>query len=98
VLIAQVLSGADFAGAYRSGVEWGQDQAERRRRQPMVEQLEQLTLEKTKQGVTLQDFAVKEKQRAQDKAKIQDISNMAKWAQMQPDSGAAWDQGIDSFL
>jgi len=88
----------DFAGAYRSGVEWGQDQAERKRRQPMVEQLEQLTLEKTKQGVTLQDFAVKEKQRAQDKAKIQDISNMAKWAQMQPDSGAAWDQGIDFMV
>ncbi len=87
----------DFAGAYRSGVEWGQDQAERKRRQPMVEQLEQLTLEKTKQGISLQDFALKEKQRKQQRDDIADISKMAGWVMSQPPEQrvAAWNQAID---
>jgi len=87
----------DFAGAYRSGVEWGQEQSERKRRQPMVEQLEQLTLEKTKQGISLQDFALKEKQRKQQREDIADISKMAGWVMSQPPEQrlAAWNQAID---
>ena len=88
----------DFAGAYRGGVEWGQEQAERKRRQPMVEQLEQLTLQKTKQGISLQDFALKEKQRKQDKEDVADIAKMAGWVmkhETPEQRAAAWNQAID---
>jgi hypothetical protein len=86
--------------SYRSGHDWAAKDAERKRRQPVVEQLEQLKLRQGEQQVksgeqkmTLNDMAIAEQKRKQSQSEMLDLGNMAKWA----NTPEKWEQGLDYY-
>ena len=87
----------NFVKSYREGEQYGMAKAEQKRKQPLVEQLEGLTLKKSQNAVSLQDIQMKAEQDKVRRNKIKDISNMAKYAQSQPDPSAVFDQGLQFY-
>ncbi len=95
---------ANVVGGYAAGLEYGQAQAERERRQPIVEQLESLNLKQAEQSaksgaqnITLRDMAIKEETRKRESEGLADFGKAASWASSQPDKAAAWDQALTYY-
>ncbi len=87
----------NFVKSYREGEQYGMAKAEQKRKQPLVEQLEGLTLKKSQNALSLQDIQMKAQEDKVRRNKIKDISNMAKYAQSQLDPSAAFDQGLQFY-
>lgn len=90
----------DIAGSYSKGLAIGQQAAERKRRQPILEQLEQMQLQREGQALergqkqmTLQDLQIEDHQRKEKSQQLQDIGMAAQWA----DTPEKWGQALDFY-
>ena len=102
--MAYGLKERDYTGAMQQGMNYGAQKAEQERRQPIVQQLEQLNLASKKQGleagkrsVTLQDLSIQERERKAESAEMADIGKAAAYAGSQDDPEAAWDEVLNFY-
>lgn len=94
----------NIVGKYAQGLEYGEAKTEQARRQPIVEQLEQMKLRQGEQAIksgeqksTLQDMLISENKRKRESADMADFGSGAGWAMNQADPDAAWDQVLDQY-
>lgn len=102
--MAYGLKERDYTGAMQQGMNYGAQKAEQERRQPIVQQLEQLNLASKKQGVeagkrgvTLQDLAIKERERKMESEDMADLGKASAWALSQENTAQSWDQALNVY-